>query len=906
VRASAAAQAIRAIGENGAVAFFGSRTLIRHKNERKEKAVSSSSDFETTWLWRQAFVDPFPDASVEEQEFFSGRYLDMREKVGPLVDQIAPAIPGLTVHDLTHLDALWETASLVSEGAITVNPAEAFVFGASVLLHDAAMSLAAYPGGLDELKQTNEWKDTVAALLSDGEHDEDTLNNPPQDIVESALPIVLRQLHAQQAARLAKQGWKTANGETDYLIDDPQLRDFYGETIGQIAHSHWWSVAEVEQSLSVPLGAFPGKTKSQIDRVKLACLLRLADALHLDQRRAPRFLRTLIRPQGESASHWAFQGRLAFPHIEHDAVVFTASAPFEASDADAWWLAYDTICAVDRELRDVDLLMQDRNPPQRFLVRRVKGAESPESLARTILTRGWRPIDTRLRVSDIPKIVETLGGEKLYGDDPTVALRELIQNGVDAVQARRLHEKRPADWGKIVVSLSEQPDGHWLTVEDNGIGMSEYVLTGPLLDFGASFWRSPLASREFPGLMAKGMNAIGRFGIGFFSVFMLGSVVRVISRRCDQGVETARVLEFRNGLASRPILLTAEQGCAPVDGGTRVEVRLEIDPRTENGLLFRTPVSRDDNSVLTLQQRVASLAPSVAVSVQVQEYGASMSAVDSDDWLELPGDKLQLRLEPWASDWKRKLWRHDAMRTITGESNQPLGRACIYPRRFFSHGCTGIVTVGGLRAEEIKNVSGIFVGKAVRVSRDSALPLVPRERLAEWATEQARIIAASEENELFKANCAEVVLECGGKLEGLPILRWGPNEWLNADAFCQRLESLSKLNVSFNDHFFFHEDDNVSERDFRDEFETGANIVVVPRHDGSILTVGRQTWPRSITGQPAPRDSNLAEKVRRLIAQVWGDKIEEFSDDRKVDMVDGGSIRREVTVFRRISRFIRR
>src|SRR3546814_16121554 len=42
---------------------------------------------------------------------------------------------------------------------------------------------------------------------------------------------------------------------------------------------------------------------------------------------------------------------------------------------------------------------------------------------------------------------------------------------------------------------------------------------------------------EFPGLMAAGMTAIGRFGIGFFSVFMLGSEVRVYSRRCDRGVE---------------------------------------------------------------------------------------------------------------------------------------------------------------------------------------------------------------------------------------------------------------------------------------------------------------------------------------------------------------------------------
>ena len=207
--------------------------------------------------------------------------------------------------------------------------------------------------------------------------------------------------------------------------------------------------------------------------------------------------------------------------------------------------------------------------------RRVKGAGSPEVLARTVRTRGWRPIDTRLQVSDVPGIVENLGGSRLYGDDPTVALRELIQNAADAVQARRKFQKRPASWGQIIVGLSKRGEDYWLVVEDNGIGMSEHVLTGPLLDFGTSFWRSPMAMEEFPGLIASGMHAIGRFGIGFFSVFMLGPVVRVYSRRCDKGHETGRLLEFRGGTRTRPILSSEDTEYIPIDGGTRVRSLVE-------------------------------------------------------------------------------------------------------------------------------------------------------------------------------------------------------------------------------------------------------------------------------------------------------------------------------------------
>jgi len=308
--------------------------------------------------------------------------------------------------------------------------------------------------------------------------------------------------------------------------------------------------------LSEDLGALANRTVNRVDRVKLACLLRVADALHLDSRRAPRFLGAITNPSGVSALRWSFQERLARPHIELDAVVFTTGQPFGREDAEAWWLAYDTLNFVDRELRDVDLLLQGRGR-EVLKARRAKGAGSPEILARSVQTKGWRPVDARLQVSDVPRIVENLGGSKLYGNDSTIALRELIQNAADAVQARRKFQKRAADWGVITVGLLSEGDKVWLVVEDNGIGMSEHVLTGPLLDFGTSFWRSPQAMEEFPGLMAAGMHAIGRFGIGFFSVFMLGPVVRVYSRRCNQGQDTGRLLEFRGGTSARPILSRA-------------------------------------------------------------------------------------------------------------------------------------------------------------------------------------------------------------------------------------------------------------------------------------------------------------------------------------------------------------
>jgi hypothetical protein len=51
----------------------------------------------------------------------------------------------MTIHDATHVNALWEIASIVTHDSFDINPTEVFVFGAAVLLHDEVMTFAAFP-----------------------------------------------------------------------------------------------------------------------------------------------------------------------------------------------------------------------------------------------------------------------------------------------------------------------------------------------------------------------------------------------------------------------------------------------------------------------------------------------------------------------------------------------------------------------------------------------------------------------------------------------------------------------------------------------------------------------------------------------------------------------------------------
>jgi hypothetical protein len=224
-----------------------------------------------------------------------------------------------------------------------------------------------------------------------------------------------------------------------------------------------------------------------------------------------------------------FQYKLKKPTRASEVLVYSGASDFDISEASSWWLCYDTIKMIDTELSSSHALLQDIGETP-LIARRVFGAESPRILSRQIGCVGWLPVDAEIRVSDPVNLAQTLGGRNLYGRGALPPIRELLQNAADAVRARRSLEERDAFWGEIRLIIEDVATEIWIHVHDTGIGMSERVLVGPLLDFGKSLWNSTVLREEFPGLEARAINPIGKFGIGFFSIFTLGKLVKVVSK----------------------------------------------------------------------------------------------------------------------------------------------------------------------------------------------------------------------------------------------------------------------------------------------------------------------------------------------------------------------------------------
>ena len=498
-----------------------------------------------TPLWKAAFSPRNDDQHAEARARLESSLLRMRGSVEQLLKMIPSDCKGLTLHDITHLDAVWEMASLIAGGDYDINPAEAYVLGASILLHDAGLTSASYAGGIEELAKSIEWVDIASAELRKAgiALTDELIASPPAVLRPSIIFSVLREIHAQQAEKMATEPWHMPGVGEIFLLDDLELRQSFGESIGRVAHSHHWTVDKVATDLRDHVGVGTNiPSEWAVSERKVACILRCADAAHIDRRRAPTILFAATKPVNISRIHWASQNKINKPSVDGSTLIYSAGSSFAVDEADAWWLVYDLVKIVDKEIRGSNALLEELGF-KRLRITRVLGAENPRALSAQIRTNSWQPIDAEIRVSDPVHLARTLGGRNLYGRDALAPIREVMQNSADAIRARRALEDREPSWGGITLLIDHDPSDSSaciIHIDDDGIGMTERVLSGPLIDFGKSIWNSDLLRSEFPGLQGKNVKPIGKFGIGFFSIFELADDVKVVSKHYERGIEDAR------------------------------------------------------------------------------------------------------------------------------------------------------------------------------------------------------------------------------------------------------------------------------------------------------------------------------------------------------------------------------
>jgi hypothetical protein len=704
--------------------------------------------FRYTTIWNKTIGGTSEGPYKSQIENLRVAFLKMREKTSHLVTRISAVLPGLTQHEISHLDSLWDTASLIVGDEYDINPLEGFILGCAILIHDSALCFEAYENGQRGIRETVQWKDAFAELC------ESKIHNDIDETKKIADFFALRQLHASQAEKLLEHKWiDPDNHQEIYLLEDQTLRKHFGKLIGKIAASHHWDIELLSSNLSFQQNVLPNFPRDwRIDSIKLACILRCADAAHIDNERAPDFLHALLKRHGISFNHWQAQNRLAKVDIDQsdpkkETLLFTSTIDFTEEEADSWFIAYDAIHLVDKEIKSCNNLLQNRNNYSVFKIKKVRGVESPEDLSKYVKAINWQPCSVQVHVSNIDLLIQNLGGEMLYGTHSDlfgIVIRELIQNSRDAIKARNYFEGEYG--GRINIKVLKENEKTWLIIEDNGIGMSERVLTGPLLDFGTSFWTSNLIRSEFPGLRSSSFKPIGKFGIGFYSVFMIATQVYVASRNWDKGMADINLLKFKNGFSLRPILTkgVANAFNTSINTQIKIEVKPEFIPK-DLIVEIKTNKQGSKNFNVPFEKYLSAICAGLDVPVYYSSYNSNEVKIhdnnftnhfDTEKWL------IDISFSDYQNEENNKNYiseNHSRLKPII-EGNQLFGFAAISTRISQQQDFLSISTVGGLASTVHNRESDKFIGfidfRPKSAKRETGDFSASEHVIKEWAKDQ--------------------------------------------------------------------------------------------------------------------------------------------------------------------------
>jgi len=127
----------------------------------------------------------------------------------------------------------------------------------------------------------------------------------------------------------------------------------------------------------------------------------------------------------------------------------------------------------------------------------------------------------------------------LYSDNE-IFLRELVSNAVDAVQKiKRLGSlgQFNGEVGQPLVQVAVDKDAKTITISDNGLGMTAEEIKKYINQVAFS------GASEFVEKFKDAKDAneiIGKFGLGFYSAFMVADLVEIQTLSYQEGAEAAR------------------------------------------------------------------------------------------------------------------------------------------------------------------------------------------------------------------------------------------------------------------------------------------------------------------------------------------------------------------------------
>ncbi|MBN1984210.1 MAG: molecular chaperone HtpG [Chitinivibrionales bacterium] len=135
-----------------------------------------------------------------------------------------------------------------------------------------------------------------------------------------------------------------------------------------------------------------------------------------------------------------------------------------------------------------------------------------------------------------------------------VFLRELISNASDALDKVRFEAVRNtalvSSSDELAINIKLDSKAKTITISDNGIGMTKQEVIDNIGTIARS--GSKVFLESLTGDQKADSNLIGRFGVGFYSVFMVASSVKLVTKRA--GLDEPAVVWESSGISDYTIV----------------------------------------------------------------------------------------------------------------------------------------------------------------------------------------------------------------------------------------------------------------------------------------------------------------------------------------------------------------
>ena len=86
-------------------------------------------NYKETSLWKNSLDNEYKYGNKVLREKLIETFSRARENSAIILDKIRNDFPNLTVHDISHVDGLWQVASVIIGKDYEINPLEGFVLG---------------------------------------------------------------------------------------------------------------------------------------------------------------------------------------------------------------------------------------------------------------------------------------------------------------------------------------------------------------------------------------------------------------------------------------------------------------------------------------------------------------------------------------------------------------------------------------------------------------------------------------------------------------------------------------------------------------------------------------------------------------------------------------------------------